>query len=81
MGMNTGMKISSTEIQSRMKPATKHMNRKTASVAQGDRSAALIRSSASQTPPEATNTPANMLPPRRMRMIMQVTLRVFMAAS
>ena len=75
------MKISSTEIQSRKNPVMKQISRKTKSVTQGERSASEMSRSVRATPPEAMNTPANMLPPRMINMIMQVILRVLSRAS
>ena len=81
MGKNTGMKINSTEIQSRIKPARKQINKNNANAAHGGNFAPSISSSANDTPPYATKTPANMLPPNRIIKIIQVTFKVLSTAS
>ena len=80
-GMNTGMKINSTEIQSRKNPAMKATARNSSTITQALSCVDWTISLARATPPAATKTPANMLPPSRITMIMQVTFSVLISAS
>ena len=79
--MKTGMKISRIDIQSRKNPQTKQITRNRPIVIQGAILAVAISCSVSATPPEATKTPENMLPPSRIIMIMLVTLSVLIRDS